>query len=73
LKNLTLALIIAALGGCSTSATADKGTTDLVIADGTTPTTEETTPTTPTTTTTLTTTPTTPASGTYATGGGSGS
>jgi hypothetical protein len=72
LKNLTLALIIAA-AGCSTSATADKGTTDLVIADGTTPTTEETTPTTPTTTTTLTTTPTTPASGTYATGGGSGS
>ena len=68
MKNLTLALILAA-AGCSTSATADKGTTDLVIADGTTPTPEETTPTTPTTTTT----PTTPASGTYATGGGSGS
>jgi len=40
LKNLTTALIIAALAGCSTSATADKGTTDLVIVDGTTPTTE---------------------------------
>lgn len=38
MKNLTTAIIIAALVGCSTSATADKGTTDVVVADGTTPT-----------------------------------
>lgn len=38
MKNLTTPLIIAALAGCSTSATADKGTTDVVVADGTTPT-----------------------------------
>ncbi len=38
MKNLTNALILAALAGCSTSATADKGTTDVVVADGTTPT-----------------------------------
>lgn len=38
MKNLNTAIIIAALVGCSTSATADKGTTDVVVADGTTPT-----------------------------------
>jgi hypothetical protein len=38
LKNLNAAITIAALVGCSTSATADKGTTDVVVADGTTPT-----------------------------------
>lgn len=38
MKNLTLTIIAAALVGCSTSATADKGTTDVVVADGTTPT-----------------------------------
>ena len=38
MKNLTNALILAALAGCSTSATADKGTTDVVVADGMTPT-----------------------------------